>query len=92
VGREWIYLIASKNPSYKVENLYQNLQKARQQQNMKQAKEVQMQLTKNFIPRGVEAIVPDKVIEVPWEDSKAIFSVLSNRSFGLFKSFSLFSS
>jgi hypothetical protein len=79
VGKERIYLIASKEPNAELEGLYRTLQTARQQRNMQQANAVQEKLSKHFKRRGVDEIVTDRKIGVRWEESEDVFSVINTR-------------
>ncbi|MEM5788641.1 MAG: DUF4384 domain-containing protein, partial [Syntrophobacteraceae bacterium] len=79
VGKERIYLIASKDPDPELESLYRSLENARRQRNVKQAEEAQDKLSKHFIGRGVDEIVTDMALGIRWEESEDIFSTFSKR-------------
>jgi hypothetical protein len=79
VGKECIYLIASKESNAELEGLYRTLQSARQQRNMQQANAAQEKLSKHFKRRGVDEIVTDRKIGVRWEESEDVFSVINTR-------------
>jgi len=79
VGKERIYLIASKEPNAELEGLYSTLQSARQQRNMQQANAAEEKLSKHFKRRGVDEIVTDRKIGVRWEESEDVFSVINTR-------------
>ncbi len=79
VGPERLYFIASKEPNAAFEDLYREMQEAKQQKNVKQAEEVREKLSIQFKGRGIEEVVTDKAIGVQWEESEDTFFLLGKR-------------
>ena len=79
VGRERIYFIASKKRNKELERLYQDLTEARKQAKEMQEEDAQAKLRWYFKRRGVGGIVTNRSLNVFWEESQDVFSILEQR-------------
>ena len=81
VGRERIYFIASNERNPEVERLYDDLKnKDTKTKNIIRGEEEPDKLQKYFRKRGIRVVAPsERSMEVPWQESGDVFSVMSQR-------------
>ena len=90
-GRERIYLVTSSSPHRELETLASRLDQARRQRDQAQVvalnRDLAAQLTgqsadadgQRLAYRGVEEIVDDEMVSVPWDDAQNPYNVLGQR-------------
>ena len=79
VGIERIYFIASDDRDAKLEGLYVDLKKAVNRKKSGGTRDTHSKLNRYFRRRSIEVVPSEQNVEVPWEETGDIFSVIGRR-------------